>query len=199
VGLITIAMKINAKVSLFFFLILISFIAHSQAFEISKTNSAAVKGTSSLHDWVMDLKVIQSGFMLVREGNNVKGVDNISFSCKARDLKSESSIMDKKAYDALKAKEFPDITFKGTSVTGFVSSGKKFSGKLIGNLSLAGVTHEITVPFTGSFSDSKTVNIESSAELTFRGFGMNPPTAMLGTLKTGDKVTILFNLQYVQK
>lgn len=174
-------------------------LANAQIYELSPTgNKAVITGTSSLHDWEMDITQFMSGFMLNREGNSVKNIEDVTFSCNAKDIKSDNSIMNKKTYDALKAEKFPEITFTGTSVTNLVSDGNNIKGTLNGKLTLAGQSHNITVPFTGIMSE-RSLSINSSAEMTFSGFGMAPPTAMLGTLKTGDKVKVTFNLQYNQK
>lgn len=187
------------NITLVLFLSVLQVSALAQAYELTPAGSKAViTGTSSIHDWEMDLTRFNSGFQVNMEGNILKGINNVTFSGMAKDLKSNSSIMDKKAYDALKSDKFPEIRFSGSSITGLVSEGNTIKGTLNGRLSLAGQTRDVTVPFTGTVNGSS-INIKSTAELTFSEFGMEPPTAMLGTLKTGDKVKVNFNLQYQQK
>ena len=177
-----------------------SVMAQSQTFELAKAGTAVVvKGTSSLHDWEMDLKVVNSTFHIIQDGSTINGLDNVSFSCKSTDIKSESSIMDNKAYDALKAKEYPEIKFSSVTTNNLTTDGKKFIGNLKGKLNIAGVTQDVTIPFTGTFTDSKTINVTASTDLTMSSFKIDPPTAILGTLKTGDKISVLFTLQFVQK
>jgi hypothetical protein len=60
---------------------------------------------------------------------------------------------------------------------------------------LAGVTKRISVPFTGVQAGDK-VSINGSKELKMSEFNIKPPTAMLGTLKTGDQVTVAFQLNF---
>lgn len=185
--------------AIFIFLSFFTLIIQAQVYDLASSgNKAVITGTSSLHDWEMDITQFRSGFKLAREGSSVKAIENVTFSCMAKDIKSESSLMDKKTYNALKSDDFPEIKFTGTSVSGLVSEGNNIKGTLKGMLSIAGQTHEISVLFKGTIN-GKGVNIDSSAEMTFSGFGMEPPTAMLGTLKTGDKVKVTFNLQYNQK
>lgn len=193
-------MKQSIKILLVFVLTGFSLLSEGQTFELSKTGtSVAIKGTSSLHDWEMDLKAFNSGFRLERDGMLIKGLENVTFSCKATDIKSEYSLMDKKTYDALKADDFPEIKFSGISGTGLVADGKKITGDLKGKLNVAGETQDVIIPFDGTFTDSKTVNIIASTDLTMSSFNITPPTAFLGALKTGDKISVLFYLQFVQK
>ena len=117
-------------------------------FELAKAGTEVViKGTSSLHDWSMDLKIVNCNVQFKQEGTTLKSIDNVSFSCKATDLKSESSLMDNKAYDALKAKAYPEIKFTWVSTSGLTTDGNKFSGNLKGKLVVAGETRDVTIPF----------------------------------------------------
>lgn len=171
----------------------------SQVFESSAGSTAVVKGTSNLHDWDMELKNFTSSFQLSQEGMKVKSISDMKFSCKVKDIKSESSIMDKKAWDALKNDKQPEITFTGTSVSGLAAENGKFSGTANGKLSIGGQSRDVSIPFRGTFSDDRTVSIDATADLTMSSFGISPPTAIMGTLKTGDKVTVSLKLNYNRK
>ena len=188
------------KISIIFILTGLPLLSEGQPFVLSETGTAIqIKGTSTLHDWTMDLRNFNSGFQIEQEGSLIKGIDNVTFSCKATDIKSESSLMDTKAYNALKAGNFPEIKFSSISTTGLASEGTRFTGNLNGKLSVAGETHDITVPFNGTFVDSRTINITATTDLTMSSFNITPPTAFLGVLKTGDKISVSFTLQFVQK
>jgi polyisoprenoid-binding protein YceI len=191
-------MKQALKISIFFVLITFPVLSSAQSFEADKNGSAVVvKGTSNLHGWEMNLTDFKSGFQINRDQSSVKEISNITFNCRTKDLKSESSIMDKKAYDAMKANNNPEIRFTGTSVTGLVSEGSKFRGTAKGRLTVAGQTQDVTLPFNGTFND-RSVTIDASTDLMMSSFKMNPPTALMGTLKTGDKITISVKLVYNQ-
>ncbi len=177
-----------------------SLLTEGQTFELSEKGTLiAIRGTSTLHDWQMDLTTFNSGFHLKRVGPVIEGFDNVTFRCKATDIKSESTLMDKKAYDALKADNYPFITYTGISVAGLVTEGKEFTGNLTGKLNVAGNTKDVTIPFKGSFTDSRTISISAETNLAMSSFSITPPAAMLGTLKTGDEITVSFSLQFIQK
>lgn len=189
----------NIKSLLVLILSIFTLSSWSQVFESAPGSNAVVKGTSNLHDWDMELKNFSSSFQIVQEGMTVKSISNMKFSCKVKDIKSESSIMDKKAWEALKNDKQPEITFTGTSVSGLAAENGKFSGTANGKLLIAGQSHDVSIPFRGSFSDERTVSIDGSADLTMSSFGISPPTAIMGTLKTGDKVTVALKLNYTRK
>lgn len=193
-------MKNTIKILLLFVSAGFSLLSEGQTFELSKAGTVvSINGTSSLHDWKMDLKLFNSGFQLNQEGSLIKGFNNVTFTCKATDIKSESSLMNNKAYDALKAEYFPEISFNGVSTTGLVANGNKFTGNINGKLNVAGETHDVTIPFYGTFVDSKTINIIISYSLNMSSFNITPPTFLLGALKTDDKISVSLSLQFVQK
>lgn len=183
-------------------LITISFAAFSQGqvLEASKADSKIViSGTSTIHDWDMNLTDFRSNFRLVPGDNNeVTEISDVVFSCRVKNLDSENSLMNKKTYEALRADESPEIKFVGSSVTGLVSEGENISGTAKGKLTIAGVTNEVSFPFTGTYKDGK-LTIDGSAATTLHSFNIDPPTAMLGSLKTGDNIKISFNLNYITK
>ena len=188
------------RITILFLLAGISLIAEGQPFELSESGTLiAIKGTSTLHDWQMDLTSFNSAFHLDRFGSEIEGFDNITFRCKAKDIKSESSLMDKKTYNALRADDYPFITYTGMSVTGLAIDGLHFTGNLTGKLNVAGKTRDVIIPFKGTFTDNRTISISAATVLKMSSFGVTPPTAMLGALKTGDEVTVSFSLQFVQK
>ena len=178
----------------------LSKVSKETTFELSENSGEMIiTGTSSLHDWEMTLKSINCKAQIEHEGTLLKSIDNISFSCKATDIKSESSLMNKKAYDALKADAFPEIKFSWISTKGLVSEGINFNGNITGKLYIAGETREAIIPFNGTFVDNNTVVVTGAAELQMSSFKITPPTALLGSLKTGDKISVSFTLQFNQQ
>ena len=172
--------------------------SEGQKFTLSKSETAiSIKGTSSLHDWEMNLEAFSSAFQLNREGTVIKGFDNVIFSCKATDIKSEHSLMDKKTYDALKADDYPEIKFRATSASALISGDKTFTGSLNGKLDVAGESRDVTLPFKGTIVDNNTINIVASTDLKMSSFNITPPTALMGTLKTGDQISVEFSLHFV--
>ena len=103
--------------------------------------------------------------------------------------------MDKLTYKALKAKDYPKIKFifkKGK----IVDENKTFIDiELNGDLTIAGVTKNVTV-LTKINKNGDTIVLKGSHKLKMTDFGITPPKALLGTIKTGDEITIEFNLTF---
>ena len=89
-------------------------------------------------------------------------------------------------HTALKADLHPDIVFTLSRME------KKAGGALaFGTLQVAGVEKEVSLPLVTSLRDGKLL-VRGSVDLLMTEFGIAPPTAMMGMLKTDPKVTIRF-------
>ncbi len=167
-----------------------------ETYRLTPANSSVVVlGTSSLHDWEMTAKNITANLTVDKDGSAINNIDNVYFAVKSDNIVSENSIMDNKAHDALRAEKYPTISFRMKSVNQLVSAGGKIKGSLTGDVTIAGVSKNITLPFEGTLMGNS-FKVTGSKSLKMSDFNIKPPTAMLGTLKTGDDIKINFKLEF---
>jgi len=155
-----------------------------------------VKGTSSMHDWVMTAEKFNCSVLVNNTGNTFV-IKDVNFTCNST-LKSDNSIMDKKAWDALKTKEFKSIQFASKEVIAINSTNQKTEGTIQGELKLKGITKKISLPYKGELDELGNLNIKGDLKLKMSEFGIDPPTALMGSLKTGDEVTVSFQIVFDQ-
>jgi polyisoprenoid-binding protein YceI len=191
--------KINTSVCLITALILI---LAGQAIQSQQTvtlipgqSSVTIKGTSSLHDWEEKVEKFSVHLNLKFLEKEITGIDKVLFTCKSGSIVSENSIMTNKTHNALQVDKYPEIEFKLASVDKLSMQNGSFSGILVGDIILAGTTKRISIAFSGVHAGNK-ISIKGSKELNMNDFKIKPPTAMLGTLKTGEQVTISFLLDF---
>ncbi|KYG72631.1 hypothetical protein AWW68_17165 [Roseivirga spongicola] len=150
-----------------------------------------VKGTSTLHDWHMTSEEAVGFITVKKDANGVPSFTGSEITLKAESLKSGKKGMDKNAYKALKTEEYPSIEFVLNNCT--MESATK--GKATAKLTIAGfsrdVTFDIEVEQTGS-----AYTIKGSTDFRLTDFKIDPPTALMGTVKTGDDVTIEFKATF---
>ena len=177
--------------------------SESQSFELDRNNaSIIINGTSTLHKWDMHLKAFDCKADFLMEGSRLRSIENVSFSCNTTDLTSDNSLMDKKAYAAMNAPVFPEISFKMTSATEILTGNAKFSSSMRGNLLVAGKSVSVSIPVEGAvFNENgySTITVSGETELKMSDFGISPPVLMLGALKTGDRIMLTFSLKFLQK
>ncbi len=171
-----------------------------ESFRLDERNSEIiVEGTSSVHDWEMTATKMNASIKLAIQDNQIKDIVNVDFSMPTEKLESDNSIMNKKSWDALRSKKHESIRFDLNTVTGFSTNGRTFSGTASGSLVIAGKSRQVTIPFTGNIKTGNTITVTGQEKINMKDFNVSPPTAMLGTLKTGEEVTVKFNMDFVSE
>jgi polyisoprenoid-binding protein YceI len=96
-------------------------------------------------------------------------------------------------FKAMKADKHPLITFRLDSYTvGAAAGGTTVTSA--GILSVAGVERPIDMVLDVS-EHAGALRVRGTSDLLMTEFGIKPPTMFMGMLKTGDKVTIAFDVQ----
>lgn len=143
-----------------------------------------ITGTSSLHDWEMSVNQFE-----VKGEITTAEVQNLKVTIEAKSMESGKSIMDDKAYDAVQADDYPTIIFSAESLR---ISGTDIYGK--GKLEIGGESREIDLKTKIIKNGTSEMQLQGQVSLKMTDFNIDPPTAMFGTLKTGDEVTINYNI-----
>lgn len=150
-----------------------------------------IKGTSSLHDWHIDVKTLQVDGLVVKGGSEIQ-IAGGRVIIPVKSLESGNGIMNSKTYNALRADKFPNIEFALRQVS--FSQGNHNNGEFQGFLTIGGIKREVKIQANCSVQ-SNVITISGNYLLNMRDYQIEPPTAMLGTLKTGELVTIEFFIQ----
>jgi len=186
--------KQTIKTGLIIILMMFPFLLQGQTIKLSGTdNSVGVSGTSSLHDWEMELKEFKATADLATNSEGTTLVEKAVFSADANNLSSDNSIMDGKAHDALDAEDQPEILFRQKgSLPLEITNGKTII--IEGTLKIAGETKPVQIKANYTLSAENQLTINGETKLKMTDFGMKPPKAMFGTIKTDDLVTVNFKL-----
>lgn len=179
---------------------LLAGVLHAQTSYQSSTAETTISGTSTLHDWSMTAANGQVKATFTFNGDQVSGITALTFSVAAESLKSDKSGLDRNAYRALKTSEHPNITFTMTSGT-VTSTGKNtFQIKATGNLNISGTSKQTTLVATGQLNPAdKSITAKGSTKFKMTEYKVTPPTVMMGTIKTGDEITIDYNVKLTNK
>lgn len=165
-------------------------ISAQNTYDLQPHPELAVSGTSTLHDWEMPSTQAVGKMTATEEAGILTAISFLEVTMPAESIKSGKKAMDKKAYEALKTEQHKNVTFRLKEA---VKSGDYWTFK--GTFNIAGTARDVSLQvkeatasgvhqFTGTYSfDLKEYNI-------------TPPTAVMGTIKTGEKVKISFNLKF---
>ncbi|MBL7761691.1 MAG: YceI family protein [Sediminibacterium sp.] len=168
--------------------------AFAQVKYTSKNNlSLVVSGTSTLHDW--DMKSADGSFeatFTMSPAGAITAVSGISFTTNPTALKSGKGAMDKNAYKALKTAV---ASFQAASGSVSAVDATSVQVKAKGKLTIAGSTQDAEVVATCKVNADKSITVTGSKKISMKEFGMEPPSFMMGTIKTGNDVTLKFDLK----
>lgn len=154
-----------------------------------------ISGTSTLHDWDMkSAKINCTATFTFNNAGQIEELTNLSFSTPVNSLKSEHSGMDKNAYKALKSDKNPLITYTLTSVTVTPATAGASTVKCSGKLTVAGATRTEEIVALCKLNADNTITVSGSRNISMKDFDMEPPTFMMGTIKTGNDIVLKFNL-----
>lgn len=176
-------------------LLLRTLVAPAQSTYASSTVDLVLSGTSTLHDWNMkSVKANCTATFTLNGTGQITELTAMSFSTPANALKSEHSSMDNNAYKALKTDKNPAITYTLTSAVVTPGGASGSTVKCTGKLAIAGATRDEEIVATVKANSDNTVTVFGSRVISMKDFNMQPPTFMLGAVKTGDVVTLKFTL-----
>lgn len=181
-------MKIFLSITILLFIVNDAF---SQARFHPDKSVMTLAGTSSLHDWESEVMMDQMNVELHIEDANPLLLGHLRLTIPVESIKSGKSIMDDKTYSALKSDKFPMISYE---VEVFDYNNDEIIAS-DGKLKVAG--EERAVPVTAVYIKGKTekhMTFQGSVSFNMSDFYIEPPTAMLGTIKTGDEITITYNI-----
>ena len=159
-----------------------------------------IAGTSNIHEYsatTTAIRVTRAQIGTIAAGDLLNhalepgAVAAFDVAIPAKSLASTRDGLDKNMHKALKAEEHPDITFK---LLRFENRPAPAAGlRAIGVLRVAGVDRQVAIDVTTERKGAALV-VKGTLALLMTDFGITPPKAMMGMLKTDPKVTITFEV-----
>ena len=155
-----------------------------------------VDGTSNLHDWTIEAKSMNGKAIVTKELGDLNAIKSLDFSVEVEQLKSGKSGMDKNTFKALKSSIHKNIIFKLIKVVKITMvSENNYTIETQGDLTIAGVTKRINQTFAVKIIGKKMI-FSGKQKIDMTQYGVEPPTALMGTIKTGKDVTVDFKVTY---
>ena len=159
----------------------------------------SIAGTSNIHEYTasttavrvthvqLSSAVIGPNFWdeIVKPG----ALQAFEIAIPAATLSSPKEGLDKNMHKALMVKEHADITFRLKRLE--PRPGSAGALRAVGVLQIAGIEREVALDITAVRNDSG-LAVQGRLQLLMTDFGITPPKAMLGMLKTDPKVTVSF-------
>ena len=156
----------------------------------------SIAGTSNIHPYTASTTDVRLSRLVLAPVNGDRlqsaakagGVEAFDIAIRAASLTSPKEGLDKNMHKALKVAEHPDITFRLARLEAGAAANTL---KAVGMLTIAGVERQVTFAMKTAVNAS-TITVMGEVDLLMTDYGIKPPVAMLGMLKTDPKVTVTF-------
>jgi len=162
------------------------------------SNRVSLAGTSNIHAYTASstaARIVRLQLASGVLGPNVweqtlkpGALEAFEISIPVATLSSPKDGVDKNMHKALKVTEHPDITFRLSRLETADPSGVI---RGVGILKIAGVEREVTLALKTQRTEAA-LTVTGEVRLLMTDFGITPPKALMGMLKTDPKVTVTF-------
>lgn len=163
-----------------------------------------IDGTSNLHGWsckatAMDatIEVESSATQAVAAAPST--LKQVEVKVPVKSLKCGHDAMDNNLYKALKADEDPSIAYIMATFEATPDAREGFTLHTTGTLKIAGAEKPLSMDVVAARSADGSLRATGSVTVKMTDFGIQPPTAIFGRLKTGDDVKVNFDLSVGSK
>lgn len=159
-----------------------------------------VEGGSNLHGWSCKASSIDAAIDVDEAFLKTTAIaptllKKVTVKVPVRNLKCGHGGMDNNLYKALKADDTPEISYiLATFNVVEGATADSFTVKAVGALTIAGTEKSVKIDVNAARLPDGGVKAEGELPLLMTDFGVKPPTAMFGTLRTDNKVTVKFSL-----
>ena len=155
----------------------------------------AIAGTSTFHDWDMISEKANCDITFNFDGANITGLSSLLFTVNAESLKSDHKGLDKNAYKALKSDKYPDITFTSSYANVRPNGPNSYVISAKGKMNISGTIKEVWLAAACTVNPQD-MSIQSTGSLKIKmtEYNVEPPSFMMGAMKTGDEITVKYNV-----
>lgn len=163
---------------------------------LGEGSKLVIEGDSSLHAWKCEATKLEGTGAAASIEAVAGSVSAFKIGVPVRELRCGNDSMDAKLRDALRADKFARIDFTFVSsllLPGAANDTHKL--KLTGKLAVAGVEKNVTAVVTVASAPGNSWIASGAVPLEMSKFGIEPPSAMLGLMKTADRITVRFALK----
>ena len=166
---------------------------------IAPTSKLWIEGTSNVHNWKCEATALDASIDIALAAQlstaAPKMLKKVAVKVPVRGLKCGHGKMDDNLYKALNADQNSDISYLMSSFETVAGEKKDdFTLRTVGKLTLAGVENAITMDVAATRLTDGTIKASGTVPILMTAFGIKPPRAMFGTIKTGDEVKVKFEL-----
>ena len=165
--------------------------AQTVRFQVT-SGSLTILGTSNIHDWKCSTSAVNPTILVPSStGMDLgKNVTSISLTVPVKSIDCGNGQMTSNLAKALHADAHPNIGFQLASYTARPTASGVYQATATGSLTVNGVTRSVTLNGTARTDGKGLLRAAASTNFSTNDFGIPPVKALLGSIRTGERVTI---------
>jgi hypothetical protein len=166
----------------------------------SDASSMHVEGTSTLHDWSCPVGAMEGSFQIDTSSTAsapISGIRRAHMSVPVEQIDCDNGTMNDKLREALQVNAYPTViyTLESAELQPLPdSTARWFKMQTTGELIVAGARNQIDMTVKGQRLGDGRLRFVGQKALKLSAFDVERPSAMLGAIKTGDEVTVHFDV-----
>jgi polyisoprenoid-binding protein YceI len=165
--------------------------------QLAPGSRIVISGTSNVHKWDCSTTKFTADIEAPASAPNEVGrmVSALEVTIPVRDIDCGNGGMTSNLRKAMHADQHPDVRFRMSSYeASAMSGGTSYDAVLSGQLTINGVEKPIQVRATVTPDGRGGVRAEGSVDLRTTDYDVQPVRALLGSIRTGDRVTIILTV-----
>ncbi|MCC5940190.1 MAG: YceI family protein [Balneolaceae bacterium] len=197
-------MKVIISTLLAFAFVFTSATAQDVTYNLSEVTEFKIDGDSNVRSWYGDITDANATLVLT-------GIENISADGLTPDvfssleiniavdgIESDSGRLTSNLQSYLKGDDYPTITFKLTEITAIDANGNEADITANGVINAAGVDHSISMNVKAVVNSDGSIRFTGKQDLLMTSFDIDPPTAVMGTIRARDEIEIIFDVTFAR-
>lgn len=164
-----------------------------------------LNGRSNVNSWSCATSTFQTSYGLDSTDQadaavvRAKSVTRLTVTVPVRSLDCGRARMNADMFKALKADAFPEIRYvlRSYEVEPPQADTDSFTVNSVGELTVAGVTRRVDIQVKGA-RDGGEVRGTGAARILMTDFGIKPPTAFLGAIRTRNAIDVRVEIRVTQ-
>jgi len=159
-----------------------------------RSGTITITGTSNVHGWTCTTTSFTGSGNGAITAPGLSGLSALTVSVPVARIDCDNGTMNTKLRESLRASAAPNIRFVLGNATVSTPRSGRFVVSTSGQLTIAGQTRPVTFTANGQAVAGGQYRFTGSVPVTMSQYGIRPPTAMMGTMRTGDRVTVAFDV-----
>jgi len=176
-------------------------VAQAQTYKVTNASSMTIYGSANVTDWEAKAKTIDGEIRISNTDlsdwseADASWFESVEIAIKVEDIDADSRRMNRNMHGYLKEDQYPEITYRlveAKELAMLDNPGVKLTVR--GVINAAGTDKEIIHDVEVRKNDGGGLVVSGSQDLLMTDFGIDPPTAVLGSIRSRDEMTITFEI-----